>query len=92
MFVRNRRTGTTTRVNLASNGSQANGFSGSPGISRHGHDVVFFSFASNLVPGDTNEWPMCSAGTGPLTKSTVGVKGGQRVMTIEESVRVRDNL
>ncbi|MDQ1651562.1 MAG: hypothetical protein QOI35_762, partial [Cryptosporangiaceae bacterium] len=48
--------GTTVRINVAPNGSQANSATGwaQPLISADGTSVVFSSFASNLVPGDTN--------------------------------------
>jgi Tol biopolymer transport system component len=54
VFVYDRQTGQTTRVSVASDGSQANGDSFAPAISRDGRYVVFSSAASNLVPGDTN--------------------------------------
>ena len=54
IFVRGRQTGTTTRVNLSSNGEQANDFSGAPSISADGRLVGFNSDATNLVPDDTN--------------------------------------
>jgi Tol biopolymer transport system component len=53
VFVRDRRTGTTTRVSVAVDGSEANGDSGGPAISADGRIVAFWSNASNLVPGDT---------------------------------------
>ena len=54
IFVHNRRTGRTTRVNVSSSGRQADGWSGSPTISADGRYVAFVSSASSLVPGDTN--------------------------------------
>jgi Tol biopolymer transport system component len=55
VFVHDRTTGQTSRVNVRSNGDQANHPSGStPSISAHGRYVAFRSGASNLVPGDTN--------------------------------------
>jgi Tol biopolymer transport system component len=53
VFVRDRRTGTTTRVSVADDGSEANGESGGPAISADGRIVAFWSNATNLVPGDT---------------------------------------
>ncbi|WP_256867937.1 calcium-binding protein [Candidatus Entotheonella palauensis] len=54
-FVHDRLTGQTTRVSVASDGSQANDFSFAPGsLSADGRFIVFDSDASNLVPGDTN--------------------------------------
>jgi hypothetical protein len=53
-FVRDRETGTTERVSVASDGSQGSSDGGVPSISADGRFVAFSSFASNLVPGDTN--------------------------------------
>jgi Tol biopolymer transport system component len=53
-FVRDLSTNTTTRVSVNSAGNQASGSPGTPSISADGRFVVFDSFASNLVPGDTN--------------------------------------
>ncbi len=55
IFVHDRRTGATMCVSLNSNGVQANGASFDPALSADGRFVAFRSFASNLVPGDTNE-------------------------------------
>ena len=54
VFVRDRQSGTTQRVNVATDGTQANSGSDSPAISADGRYVAFASYASNLVPGDTN--------------------------------------
>jgi Tol biopolymer transport system component len=54
VFVRDRMTNTTTRVSVASDGTQANDRSDLPVISADGRYVAFPSPASNLVPGDTN--------------------------------------
>ncbi len=55
VFVRDLDAGTTTRINLAQNGAQANHISsGDIAISADGRLVAFVSTASNLVPGDTN--------------------------------------
>jgi hypothetical protein len=53
IFVFDRQTSTTTRVSLASDGTQANGSSDSAVVARDGAAVVFRSFG-RLVPGDTN--------------------------------------
>ena len=47
-------TGITARVSVASDGTQANDFSGVPAVSGDGRYVAFQSSANNLVPGDTN--------------------------------------
>jgi Tol biopolymer transport system component len=54
IFVRDLKRGTTTRVSVASDGTEANGASSSAAISANGRAVIFISEASNLVPGDTN--------------------------------------
>ncbi|MFO1036404.1 MAG: hypothetical protein U1E45_06140 [Geminicoccaceae bacterium] len=56
IFVRDMRTGKTERVSLASTGAEANDHSIGPAISADGRYVAFYSIASNLVQGDTNEW------------------------------------
>ncbi|HVS11165.1 MAG TPA: hypothetical protein VMS76_14945 [Planctomycetota bacterium] len=57
IFVHDRQTGHTTRVNVSSSGIQSNQFSNRAAISGNGRHVAFFSFASNLVPGDGNGQP-----------------------------------
>ena len=54
IFLRDRDSGTTTRMSVASNGTQGNNASGRPAVSADGRFVAFISFASNLVPGDSN--------------------------------------
>jgi Tol biopolymer transport system component len=64
IFVKDRITGAIVRASTTSTGGQANeastaGFTGShhPSISANGRFVAFESYASNLVPGDTNDQP-----------------------------------
>lgn len=54
VFVRDRVSGVTVRVSVASDGTQANGGSAEAAISADGRHVAFRSFATNLVAGDTN--------------------------------------
>ena len=54
VFLRDRVTGKTERISVATNGAQAQYPSQRPRISADGRYVVFDSFAPNLVPGDTN--------------------------------------
>jgi Tol biopolymer transport system component len=54
IFVRDRQTATTKRVNVATSGAQTHDVSGNCSISADGRYVVFESAATNLVPGDTN--------------------------------------
>ena len=54
IFVHDRQTGQTTRVSVASDGTQGNSASDKPSISSDGRYVAFKSTATNLVSGDTN--------------------------------------
>lgn len=54
VFVYDRSTSTNRRVNTSASDQEANGFSYKTDISGDGRYVVFQSFASNLVAGDTN--------------------------------------
>lgn len=57
VFVRDRQAGTTTRISVASDNSQANGPSRRPALSADGRFIVFDTAASNLVANDTNQCP-----------------------------------
>jgi hypothetical protein len=54
VFVHDLQSGTMERVSLSSAGAQANAGSAGPSISGDGRFVCFLSYASNLVPNDTN--------------------------------------
>jgi Tol biopolymer transport system component len=54
IFVRDRVAGTTVRVNVSSNGAEANGNSSAPALSADGRFVAFASGSNNLVPGETS--------------------------------------
>ncbi len=56
VFVRDRTTGTTRRVNVSSNGTQGNSYADDSSISPDGGYVAFWSYADNLVAGDTGDW------------------------------------
>ena len=80
IFLRDRRTGTTTRISVASDGTQANGESDSAAISADGRFVAFRSAASNLVPGDTNGLPdifVYVVATGKVARVSVATSGAQ---------------
>jgi len=57
IFVRDLAAGTTTRISLSSGGAQGDGPSFYPFTNRDAHVVAFQSYATNLVPGDTNGVP-----------------------------------
>jgi cold shock CspA family protein len=80
VFVHDRQTGTTTRVSVASNGTQANSNSFGPSISSDGRYVAFSSFADTLVAGDTNTTSdvfVHDRQTGTTTRVSVATGGGQ---------------
>ncbi|MBI1786276.1 MAG: PD40 domain-containing protein [Acidobacteria bacterium] len=81
VFVRDRRTGQTTRVSVASNGSEANDNTYfPPSLSADGRFVAFASRASNLVPGDTNGQEdvfVHDRATGQTTRVSVSSSGAQ---------------
>ena len=54
VFLRDADSGITTRVSVATDGSQGNASSLAPAISADGRYVVFQSYASNLVTDDSN--------------------------------------
>jgi Tol biopolymer transport system component len=70
VLVRDRQTGTTTKVSVTSDGTLGNANSGYPSISSDGRFVAFGSKASNLVEGDINGtmdvfvWERASTGGG----------------------------
>ena len=77
IFVRDRRTATTTRVSVATDGSEANGRSFAPSISADGRHVSFWSAASNLVAGDTNgNWDVFLHDRMAATTTRVSVASG----------------
>lgn len=55
VFVRDRLLGITELVSVSSAGVQGDGHSQFPTISADGRYVAFASYATNLVPGDTNQ-------------------------------------
>jgi Tol biopolymer transport system component len=54
VFLHDRQNGQTSRVSVASNGTEGNHLSGHPSLSADGRYISFESYASNLVSGDTN--------------------------------------
>ncbi|WP_197455925.1 S8 family serine peptidase [Stieleria neptunia] len=80
IFVYSRSTGTTERVNLSDAGVQANDSSHHPSISADGQYVTFYSYADNLVPGDTNDRPdifVYQRGTGTIEMINISDVGIQ---------------
>ncbi len=82
LFVRDRIANVTTRVNVATNGTQANAAVDTEGyaISANGKIAVFSSDASNLVSGDTNavgDVFKRDLSTSTTTRISVDVAGAQ---------------
>jgi Tol biopolymer transport system component len=80
MFVHNRVTRDTDRVSVDSSGNEANHVSETVAVSGDGRYVAFGSWASNLVPGDTNgTWDVFvrDRETGVTERASVSTAGGQ---------------
>ena len=54
VYLHDRETAETTRISVASDGTQANDWSCKPSISSNGRFIAFDSFATNLAPEDPN--------------------------------------
>jgi archaellum component FlaF (FlaF/FlaG flagellin family) len=93
VFVHDRQTGQTTRVSISTTGQQANDWSEFGSISADGRYVTFTSFASNLVPGDTNDiWDVFAHDrqTGQTTRVSVS-STGQQANNLSGAGSISDN-
>jgi len=80
VFVHDRVTGATERVSVATGGVQGNHHSLNPSISADGRYVAFWSWATNLVAGDTNggfDVFVHDRATGITERVSVATGGGQ---------------
>jgi Tol biopolymer transport system component len=80
VFVRDREAGTTERVSVAADAAEAAGHSYATAISGDGRHVAFESWASNLVPADTNEAPdvfVRDREAGTTERVSVGADGAE---------------
>jgi hypothetical protein len=80
IFLRDRNTDTTTRISVATGGGQGNNNSTTPTISGNGRYISFWSSASNLVEGDTNNVGdifVHDTKTGTTTRVSVDANGVQ---------------
>lgn len=71
VFLRDRAAGTTVRLSVTPDGTDANGGSGAPAISADGRFAAFCSSATNLAPGDDNGAPdafIVELATGAVTR------------------------
>ncbi|MDD5274393.1 MAG: hypothetical protein PHU14_16965 [Methylovulum sp.] len=82
IFVRDRLSGTTRRVNVSTAGNEATDDSyGTPSISADGRFVAFRSLATNLVVGDTNGYEdsfVHDVKTGITSRESVTSQGHER--------------
>ncbi len=80
IFVHDLVTGETARVSVGPGGRQANGDSTQPAVSADGSVIAFYSAATNLVRGDTNEVLdlfVHDRATGETTRVSVASDGTQ---------------
>ena len=56
VYIHDRETGQTSLVSFDAAGTRGAGFSGQPSVSADGRVVAFASGASDIVPGDTNDY------------------------------------
>jgi Tol biopolymer transport system component len=80
VFVRDLSTGQTSLVSVIAGGDPGNGYSGTGLISADGQHVAFYSQASNLITGDTNEAGdvfVRDLSTGQTTRVSVASDGSQ---------------
>jgi len=88
IFIRDMQAGTTQLVSVDSAENQANNINGQPSINADGRYVAFKSYATNLVPVDTNNiWDVfvrdVQAGTTPTPGGTV--VPGSIAVTLQDS-------
>ncbi len=89
IFVKDTQTGVTTRVSTDSAGNEANSSSFHKTISADGRYVAFTSYATNLVPGDTNGvWDVFvkDMQTGTTTRVSTDSAGGEGTSGFASSV------
>lgn len=80
VFVRDMTSGILTRVSVSASGSQTTEDSYSPALSGDGRYVAFYSYAANLVTGDTNSKAdvfVKDLVTGGVVRGSVDSHGGQ---------------
>lgn len=80
IFVKDLQTGDVVRASTGADGRQGLLWSDYPSISADGGRVAFLSFASNLVPGDSNgrrDVFVKDLGSGAITRASTGIGGSQ---------------
>ena len=79
-YLHDRRSGTTTSLNVGSHGQFGNGFSLYAFLSQNGCCAIFSSAADNLIANDTNgvvDTFLRNLETGRVTRVSVGTRGAQ---------------
>ncbi len=80
IFIKDLTTGAITLVSASAGGEQGNDLSRNPSLSADGTTVAFYSYASNLVPNDTNGYPdvfIKDLTTGAITRASTSASGQQ---------------
>ena len=80
VFVHDRQSGQTTRVSVDADEREVDGSSSAPALSADGRVVAFESYATTLVPGDTNETSdvfVRDRQSGQITRVSVDSNGAQ---------------
>ena len=80
IFIHDQQSGQTSRISVTSSGVQGNNSSDWPAISANGRYVAFRSYASNLIPNDTNGMAdifMHDRQTGQTNRISVASNGTQ---------------
>lgn len=84
LFVKDLQTGAIVRVSTDASGGQANSYSFAPSLSADGRYVAFYSYATNLVTGDTNnayDVFVKDLQTGAVVRASTDASGGQGTLT-----------
>ncbi len=88
VFLRDRQTGVTTRVSVASDGSQADDESRNPALSLDGQHVAFASRSTNLASGTANgAWNVFvhDVATGLTERVSVPLDGGPLLLQADNA-------
>ena len=95
VFVRDRVAGTTTRVGVASDGTQPNDRTADPAMTPTGQVFAFFSCAGNLVAVDTNVcepvFPISCPDIFVHETGSVTAVFGERLLATDLSMRAQPN-
>jgi len=79
-FIKDTVTGTTTRVSTNASGVEGNGYTAIRALTDDGRYALLYSYATNLVSGDTNGQPdsfIKDTVTGAITRVTTDSSGAQ---------------